>query len=70
MEITNAGLQKGTRKIRAIYVLYTGCVFVYDKRVITSPTDYAILSFYTLLEKFGQITLYVTDDAVAKLYVT
>ena len=50
--------------------MYTGCVFVYDKRVITSPTDYAILSFYTLLEKFGQITLYATDDAVAKLYVT
>ena len=25
---------------------------------------------YTQLEKFGRISLYVTDDAIAKLYVT
>ena len=29
-----------------------------------------LLFTYTLLEKFGRISLYVTDDAIAKLLVT
>ena len=29
-----------------------------------------VYCIYTLLDKFWRISLYVTDDAIAKLYVT
>ena len=32
--------------------------------------NFSLELLYTLLEKFWQISLYLTDDAITKLYVT